>query len=193
VRFELVDYRNVRQRFDRIVSVGMFEHVGILQFGTYFAKIRDCLTDDGIALVHSIGRSDGPGATNAWVEKYIFPGGYAPALSETLAAVEKTGLWVTDIEVLRLHYAKTIAMWRRRFAANRDVIASLYDQRFCRMFELYLAGSELAFRRQLQMNFQIQLTRKIDTLPIVRDYMFTEEHRPAAREEAAAQMLQQAR
>jgi cyclopropane-fatty-acyl-phospholipid synthase len=193
VRFELIDYRNVHQRFDRVVSVGMFEHVGILQFGTYFAKIRDCLAEDGIALIHSIGRSDGPGATNAWVEKYIFPGGYAPALSETLAAVEKTGLWVTDIEILRLHYARTIALWRRRFAANRDVIASLYDERFCRMFELYLAGSELAFRRQLQMNFQIQLTRRIDTLPLTRNYMFTDERRPAAREEIAAPTLHGAR
>jgi len=171
VRFELADYRTIRQRFDRIVSIGMFEHVGITQFNGYFAQLRDCLTEDGVALVHSIGRSDGPGATSAWIEKYIFPGGYAPALSETLAIIERSGLFVTDIEILRLHYAKTIAIWRRRFAANRDVIASLYDERFCRMFELYLAGSELAFRRQAQMNFQIQLTRRMETLPITRDYM----------------------
>ena len=192
VRFELADYRKIRQRFDRIVSVGMFEHVGIVQFDRYFAQIRDCLTEDGVALVHSIGRSDGPGYTNAWVEKYIFPGGYAPALSETLSAVERSGLWVTDIEVLRLHYAKTIAMWRRRFAANRDVIASLYDERFCRMFELYLVGAELAFRRQGQMNFQIQLTRKIDALPLTRDYMLDVERGTSvrAREGVGVQALQ---
>ena len=148
VQFELADYRTVRDRFDRVVSVGMFEHVGIMQYESFFARLRDCLAEDGVALLHSIGRSDGPGATNAWVEKYIFPGGYAPALSETLAVIERCGLWVTDIEILRLHYARTIAMWRRRFAANRDLIASLYDERFCRMFELYLAGSELSFRRQ---------------------------------------------
>ncbi len=171
VRFELLDYRRLDQRFDRIVSVGMFEHVGIVQFDRFFAQIRACLTEDGVALLHSIGRSDGPGATNAWVEKYIFPGGYAPALSETLTAIEKSGLWVTDIEILRLHYAKTIALWRRRFAANRDVIASLYDERFCRMFEMYLVGAELSFRRQGQMNFQIQLTRSMTALPLTRDYM----------------------
>jgi len=179
VRFELIDYRNLRRKFDRIVSVGMFEHVGITQFEGYFSQIRDCLTEDGVALVHSIGRSDGPGATNAWVEKYIFPGGYAPALSETLAVIERTGLWVTDIEILRLHYAMTIALWRRRFAANRNAIASLYDERFCRMFELYLAGAELAFRRQGQMNFQIQLTPRMETLPISRDYMSAAERLPA--------------
>ena len=179
VQFHLRDYREQAGRFDRIVSVGMFEHVGITQFEGYFSQIRDCLTEDGVALVHSIGRSDGPGATNAWVEKYIFPGGYAPALSETLAVIERTGLWVTDIEILRLHYAMTIALWRRRFAANRNAIASLYDERFCRMFELYLAGAELAFRRQGQMNFQIQLTPRMETLPISRDYMSAAERLPA--------------
>ncbi|MCQ8240992.1 cyclopropane-fatty-acyl-phospholipid synthase family protein [Acetobacteraceae bacterium KSS12] len=171
VRFELVDYRLVRKRFDRIVSVGMFEHVGVGHYDTFFRQIDRCLQDDGIALVHSIGRREGPGATNAWLDKYIFPGGYSPALSETFAAIEKSGLWVTDCEILRLHYARTIAHWRRRFAANRDVIASLYDERFCRMFEVYLVGSELAFRRQGHLNFQIQLSRRIDAVPLTRDYM----------------------
>ena len=186
VRFELLDYRRVTGRFDRIVSVGMFEHVGIVQFDGFFARLRDCLELDGVALLHAIGRSDGPGVTNAWVEKYIFPGGYAPALSETLASIERSGLWVTDIEILRLHYARTIALWRRRFAANRDLIASLYDERFCRMFEFYLVGAELSFRRQGQMNFQIQLARAQQTLPLTRDYMLGAKLPWAARDNAAA-------
>ena len=191
VRFELMDYRAVDRRFDRIVSVGMFEHVGIGHFDAYFARIRDCLRPDGVALVHSIGRNEGPGATNPWLDKYIFPGGYSPALSETFAAIERSGLWVTDCEILRLHYARTIAHWRRRFAANRDLIASLYDQRFCRMFELYLAGSEIAFRRQGHMNFQIQLTRDPKAVPLSRDYMVDAERAAwqAARADAKLERL----
>ena len=188
VRFELVDYRSIGKRFDRIVSVGMFEHVGVGHFDAYFAKIRDCLTEDGVALVHSIGRSEGPGATNAWLDKYIFPGGYSPAMSETFAAIERSGLWVTDCEVLRLHYAKTITHWRRRFAANRDVIASLYDERFCRMFELYLVGAEVAFRRQGHMNFQIQLTRGIGAVPLTRDYMVDTERAATGRVHVAERL-----
>ncbi len=179
VRFELMDYRSVSARYDRVVSVGMFEHVGIGHFDRYFRAIRDCLRHDGVALVHSIGRREGPGATNAWLDKYIFPGGYSPALSETFAAVERSGLWVTDCEILRLHYAKTIAHWRSRFQANRAVIAGLYDERFCRMFELYLAGSEIAFRRQGHMNFQLQLTRETEAVPLSRDYMFDAERAAA--------------
>ncbi|TLU73969.1 SAM-dependent methyltransferase [Lichenicoccus roseus] len=175
VSFELVDYRDLNQRYDRIVSVGMFEHVGISHYGEFFARLRDCLAEDGVALIHSIGRADGPGATNAWIAKYIFPGGYSPALSETTAAIEQSGLWITDIEILRLHYAKTLAHWSRRFAANRTIIASLYDERFCRMFELYLVSAELAFRRQGQINFQIQLTRDPTAVPLTRDYMFDAE------------------
>ncbi len=178
VRFALMDYRALRQRFDRVVSVGMIEHAGIGHFQRYFATIRDCLRPDGVALVHSIGRARGPGATNPWLDKYIFPGGYSPALSETFAAIERTGLWVTDCEVLRLHYARTIAHWRQRFAANRTQVRALYDERFCRMFELYLAGSEIAFRSQNYMNFQIQLTRAIDAVPLTRTYM-TENERPS--------------
>ena len=171
VRFELLDYRAVNQRFDRIVSVGMFEHVGIVHYGTFFAALKRCLAPDGIALLHAIGRSDGPGATNRWIGKYIFPGGYSPALSEVLPAVERTGLWVTDIEILRLHYAETLARWRRRFLANRDTIASLTDERFCRMWEFYLVGSELAFRREGHMVFQMQLAREQTAVPLTRDYI----------------------
>lgn len=179
VRFELCDYRAIRHQFDRIVSVGMFEHVGIGHYDQFFRTVHERLKPDGVALVHSIGRSDGPGSTNPWINKYIFPGGYSPALSETLGAVEQAGLWVTDCEVLRLHYAKTIAIWRQRFAANRDRILALYDERFYRMFDFYLTGAELSFRVQGHMNFQLQLTRSIDAVPLTRDYMFEAERAAA--------------
>lgn len=175
VRFELMDYRDWTRPVDRIVSVGMFEHVGISHYRRFFRAIRDALKEDGVALIHAIGRSDGPGSTNPWLAKYIFPGGYSPALSEVLPKIEKTGLWVTDIEVLRLHYAETIAQWRARFAGNRDIIASLTDDRFCRMFEFYLAGAELSFRHMGHMVWQVQMTRRIDTLPLTRDYMLEAE------------------
>ncbi len=171
VRFELMDYRAVEERFDRIVSVGMFEHVGTAQYGAFFRTIERCLAPDGVALLHSIGRSEPPGGTNPWLAKYIFPGGYTPALSEVLADVERSGLWVTDIEILRLHYAHTLRHWRRRFAANRDAIGTIFDERFCRMWEFYLAGAELSFRNGGQMNFQMQLARAVDALPITRDYI----------------------
>jgi cyclopropane-fatty-acyl-phospholipid synthase len=188
VSFELMDYRDWTRPVDRIVSVGMFEHVGIDHYRTFFRTLKGALKEDGVALVHAIGRSDGPGSTNAWITKYIFPGGYSPALSEVLPAVERSGLWATDIEILRLHYAQTIAHWRRRFAANRDAIQSLYDERFCRMFEFYLVGSELAFRRMGHMNWQLQLTRRLDTLPLTRDYMIDAERAAASppRQDAAA-------
>ncbi|MBS1085565.1 SAM-dependent methyltransferase [Gluconobacter sphaericus] len=179
VRFALIDYRNLHQQFDRIVSVGMFEHVGPPQFEAFFKQLKACLKPDGVALIHSIGRMDGPGTTNPWIQKYIFPGGYSPALSETLAAIERSGLWMTDCEVLRLHYARTLAEWRKRFDANRDKIQSLYDERFVRMFEFYLVGAELAFRVQGHMNFQLQLTRSIDAVPFTRDYMFERERESA--------------
>ncbi len=175
VRFELLDYRALPQflgrAVDRVVSVGMFEHVGIDHFRGFFRTVKQVLKPDGVALIHAIGRSSGPGATNPWLTKYIFPGGYSPALSEVLPAVERSGLWVTDIEILRLHYAETLRHWRRRFAANRDAILSLYDERFCRMFEFYLAGAELAFRRSDHMNWQLQLSPSVDALPMARDYM----------------------
>jgi cyclopropane-fatty-acyl-phospholipid synthase len=174
-RFELEDYRNVKGPFDRIVSVGMFEHVGVGFYATYFAKIRDLLKDDGVALLHTIGRSDGPGSTNPWIAKYIFPGGYVPALSEMLAVIEQSGLIVTDIEVLRLHYAETLKEWRARFMAHWREAAQLYDERFCRMWEFYLAGAEMAFRHEGQVVFQVQLAKRVGTLPITRDYMLESE------------------
>jgi cyclopropane-fatty-acyl-phospholipid synthase len=184
VDFELLDYRALHRRFDRIVSVGMFEHVGIGHYRTFFNAVKTSLAPDGVALLHAIGRNEVPGTTNPWITKYIFPGGYCPALSETLAAVEKAGLVTTDIEILRLHYAETLRHWRRRFAANRDAIMGLYDERFCRMFEFYLSCSELSFRRENQMVFQIQLARSQTVLPLTRDYMIEAEHAAATRERA---------
>ncbi|MBB4657770.1 SAM-dependent methyltransferase [Parvularcula dongshanensis] len=171
VEIRIQDYREVEGPFDRIVSVGMFEHVGVPQYDAFFGKIRGLLTDDGVALVHSIGRKGGPSATDAWTRKYIFPGGYSPALSETLAAVERSGLWVTDVEVWRMHYAHTLKRWGERFEANRDKAQAMFDERFCRMWEFYLAASEMAFRHGSHMNFQLQLTREVDALPLSRDYM----------------------
>jgi cyclopropane-fatty-acyl-phospholipid synthase len=172
VEFHLRDYREETGKYDRIVSVGMFEHVGVPHYRAYFDKIRDLLADDGIAVLHSIGRSDGPGHTNPWMRKYIFPGGYSPALSEVIPHIERAGLWITDIEILRLHYAETLRAWRQRFAANRDKVKALYDERFCRMWEFYLAGSEVAFRRQGHMNFQIQMAKRVDSVPLTRDYIY---------------------
>ena len=169
--FELRDYRNLAERFDRIVSVGMFEHVGLNHYRTFFDKCATLLKPDGVMLLHSIGRSGPPYATSAFIRKHIFPGGYIPALSEVLPAVEKSGLIVTDIEILRLHYAETLKHWRERFLANRERAKQIYDERFCRMWEFYLAGSEAAFRWQDLMVFQIQLTRRNDIVPITRDYI----------------------
>ena len=171
VRFELWDYREVEGPFHRIVSVGMFEHVGARHHAEFFAKVKGLLPEDGLALLHSIGRMEPPASTNAWLRKYIFPGGYTPALSETIAAVERVGLWITDIEILRLHYAETLREWRRRFQDNRKRIRSLYDERFCRMWEFYLALCEVSFRNQKQMVFQMQLARRQDAAPLVRDYV----------------------
>jgi cyclopropane-fatty-acyl-phospholipid synthase len=186
VRFQLRDYREQTGTFDRVVSVGMFEHVGVNHYRKFFAKIRDLMSDDGVAVLHSIGRSDGPGVTNPWIRRYIFPGGYSPALSEVLPAVEKSGLFVTDLEILRLHYAHTLREWRRRFTAARDQIKALYDERFCRMWEFYLAGSELAFRYHGHIVWQLQLAKRIDTVPLTRDYMFDWERTHAARGNLAA-------
>ena len=180
-RFFLRDYRQQEGQFDRVVSIGMFEHVGVIHYDQFFAKLRDLLTDDGVALLHSIGRSDGPGVTNPWLRKYIFPGAYAPALSEVLPAVERAGLWVTDIEILRFHYADTLREWRLRFARHRDRIKALYDERFCRMWEFYLAGCEMAFRYEAQMVFQMQLAKRADTVPLARDYIHQWEMENAGR------------
>lgn len=172
VRFELIDYRTLQgQRFDRIVSVGMFEHVGQPNYGTYFQTIHDLLADDGVALVHSIGRMDGPGETPAFIRKYIFPGGYVPALSQVVPVIERADLWITDVEILRLHYAETLRHWRQRFVARWADAAALYDDEFCRMWEFYLAASEMTFRHWGQMVFQIQLTKQVDALPVCRSYM----------------------
>lgn len=171
VRFELRDYRHETRRYDRVVSVGMLEHVGVNHFDAYFRQVARMLTEDGVALIHSIGRSDGPGATNPWIAKYIFPGGYAPALSEVLPAIERAGLIVTDIEVLRLHYAETLRAWRERFNLNRERIRALYDERFCRMWEMYLASSEATFRYGGHMNFQIQVSKSLTAVPLTRDYI----------------------
>jgi cyclopropane-fatty-acyl-phospholipid synthase len=186
VRFRLCDYRKVEGRFDRIVSVGMFEHVGVPHFPEFFNKVRDLLTDDGVALLHAIGRVDGPGVTSPWVRKYIFPGGYTPALSEVLPPIERSGLWVTDIEILRLHYAETLRHWRQRFLANRQAAARLYDERFCRMWEFYLAGSEVTFRHRGLMVFQIQLARRQEAVPLTRDYVGDWERKLERRDQLAA-------
>jgi cyclopropane-fatty-acyl-phospholipid synthase len=180
--FHALDYRDVTGSFDRIVSVGMFEHVGVGFYGAFFAKCASILADDGIMLLHSIGRSSGPGYTNAWIGKYIFPGGYIPALSEVMPAIERAGLLVTDIEILRLHYAETLKAWRDRFLAHRDEILRLYDARFVRMWEFYLACSEAAFRRQNMMVLQVQLAKRQGIVPITRDYIPRSEQRLRARE-----------
>jgi cyclopropane-fatty-acyl-phospholipid synthase len=181
VHFHLRDYRKQQGRFDRIVSVGMFEHVGVGFYRAFFGKIRDLLTDDGVALIHTIGRADGPGATSPWIRKYIFPGGYIPALSEVTAAVERSGLFITDVEVMRLHYAETLRHWRDRFIANWDDAKSIYDERFCRMWEFYLAASEVAFRHLGLVVFQIQLARRQEAVPLTRSYL-TDESRRMARQ-----------
>jgi cyclopropane-fatty-acyl-phospholipid synthase len=188
VQFKLVDYREETGVYDRIVSVGMFEHVGVVHYETFFRKVHDLLANDGVALLHSIGRADGPGATNPWIRKYIFPGGYSPAVSEVVPVVEKVGLWMTDLEILRLHYAETLKAWRARFLANRDRVRALYDERFCRMWEFYLSGSEVAFRYQGHMNFQMQIAKRVDTVPMTRDYItdWERSHRaPTAADRAA--------
>jgi len=177
VKFQLQDYRDIGGHFDRIVSVGMFEHVGIGFYDTFFRKCAEALTDDGVFLLHSIGRSEGPNITNPWIAKYIFPGGYIPALSEVLPAIERSGLLIADIEILRLHYADTLKAWRERFLARHEEAERLYDARFCRMWEFYLAVSEMAFRQQSLMVFQLQLTKRQDTVPITRDYLAREEAR----------------
>ena len=186
VHFDLSDYREVRERLERIVSVGMFEHVGVGHYREFFATVRDLLTEEGVALLHSIGRADGPGATNPWVHKYIFPGGYVPALSEVLPAVEQAGLVVTDIEILRLHYAETLRAWRRNFNANRASIGEIYDERFCRMWEFYLASSEAAFRYGSLMVFQLQFAKRQDAVPLTRDYIADWEHAQRKRATEAA-------
>lgn len=169
VEFREIDYRALEGRFDRVVSVGMMEHVGIGQFGAYFGKIRSLLADDGFAFVHCIGRMRPPSSTGPFIRKYIFPGAYVPSLSEVFAATERADLWVADMEVLRLHYHYTLQHWRRRFAANRERAAELYDERFCRMWEYYLAAVDVGFSNGSNMVFQLLLSTKVDAVPILRD------------------------
>ena len=175
--FRLEDYRDIEGEFDRIVSVGMFEHVGRGHYERYFRKLRALLAADGVAVLHSIGRSTPPTSTSSWIAKYIFPGGYIPALSEVLPAIQHSGLVVTDIEILRLHYADTLKIWRARLFARREEVERLYDQRFYRMWEFYLASSEMSFRHRGLMVFQIQLARRQDAVPLTRDYMGPAEER----------------
>lgn len=191
-QFFLRDYREETGRYERIVSVGMFEHVGVRHYGAFLDTVRQRLEEDGVALLHTIGRSDGPGVTTPWIRKYIFPGGYVPALSELTPAIERARLWITDIEVLRLHYAQTLRHWRQRFLANREQAAQLYDARFCRMWEFYLAGSEMAFRWLDQAVFQVQLTRQIDAVPLTRDYMVDAERALAVQEERSEEASERA-
>ena len=171
VDFRLQDYREVSGKFDRIVSVGMFEHVGAPYYRAFFRKVVQLLADDGVMLLHSIGRLDGPAATHPWIAKYIFPGGHVPALSEVLPVIERAGLIVTDIEVLRLHYAETLKTWRERFLAKREEAKALWDERFCRMWEFYLAAAECGFRHGGLTVFQIQLAKRLETVPLTRDYI----------------------
>ena len=171
VSFQLIDYRKLTCQFNRIVSVGMFEHVGVPHYTEYFTQVKDLLAPDGVALIHTIGRAAPPSTTNPWVTKHIFPGGYVPALSEMSAAVEKSGLWPTDIEVWRLHYAQTLVRWLQRFDANIDKVRALYDDRFCRMWRYYLIASEMTFREGRQCVFQMQLAKRQDAVPLTRDYI----------------------
>jgi cyclopropane-fatty-acyl-phospholipid synthase len=191
VEFRLQDYRDVPEKFDRIVSVGMFEHVGVTHYDEFFTKVRGLLKDNGVMLLHSIGRNSVPGVTNAWIRKYIFPGGYIPSLSEVLPAIERAGLYVTDIEILRLHYAETLRAWRERFMARWDEAKKLYDERFCRMWEFYLAGSETSFRVDAHMVMQIQLAKRQEVVPLTRDYI-PEREAELRRREAARSLMRHA-
>ncbi|MEY4850516.1 MAG: hypothetical protein RLZZ331_1520 [Pseudomonadota bacterium] len=171
VDYQLIDYRQMSGQFDRIVSVGMFEHVGLPHYQQFFDTVERLLATDGVALLHTIARADGPGATDPWTAKYIFPGGYAPALSQIVPAVERAWLWITDIEVLRLHYAHTLKAWYDRCAAQEAAITAVYDARFYRMWMFYLASAWCAFTNDGHMNVQVQMTKRRDALPLSRDYM----------------------
>ena len=182
VKFELIDYREVDGRFDRVVSVGMLEHVGVQYLKPYFLTVRDRLSQDGVALIHSISSKAPPGVTGPFIRKYIFPGGYAPSLSETVAAIEPTGLWLLDCEIMRCHYGYTLQHWRTRFLANRETAVGIMGERFCRMWELYLSIAEQVFFQGSSNVFQLQLGRERDAVPITRDYLAMEESRIAERE-----------
>ena len=182
VQFKLLDYRKIPKKFHRIVSVGMFEHVGKKNYQEFFNKLRDLMTDDGVAVIHSIGRLDTPAPINPFIRKYIFPGADIPALSEITPTIEKSGLICTDIEILRLHYAETLRHWRERFNGSRDKIRKIYDERFCRMWDLYLVICEMGFRYENLMVFQLQVAKSLNTVPLTRDYMFEWERKQLAKE-----------
>ena len=184
-KFKLADYRDVNEKFDRIVSVGMFEHVGLGYYDAFFKCVADSLKSDGVALIHTIGNTVAPIPTNPWIQKYIFPGGYVPSLSEIIPAIERAGLIVSDVEVLRLHYAETLKHWRERFLGRRAEAVAISGERFCRMWEFYLALSEAAFRLGVIAIFQIQLVKKVDAAPITRDYMSETENRLREKEASA--------
>lgn len=183
VSFRLQDYRAIPEKFDRIVSVGMFEHVGVPHYDTFFGKVHELMAEDGVMLLHTIGRADGPGRTDPWTRKYIFPGGYVPSLSEIAPAVERAGLYITDLEVWRLHYAKTLKHWYDRVQEKRAQIVDLYDERFLRMWEFYLAGAWTAFAHSGHVVFQIQLAKRQDAVPLARDYMAEAEARYLAQDQ----------
>lgn len=191
VKFQLIDYRDVTGQFDRITSVGMIEHVGAPHFAEYFAKTNDLLDPDGVMLTHTIGRSGPPGTTDKWTRKYIFPGGYIPAMSELVSALEKTGWEVGDIEVLRYHYAYTLAEWYRRACQHQQEIVALYDERLFRMWQFYLAGAEQSFRHGGMVNFHIQSVKRRSALPMTRDYIQHEAARLSALDEAPNWHLEQ--
>jgi len=186
VEFRLCDYRDIDEKFDRIVSVGMFEHVGAARYDEFFGRVFELLKDDGFAVLHSIGHMSPPSRASPWLRKYIFPGAYSPALSEVFAATERQHLWVSDVEILRVHYAKTLVEWNDRFQKNRDKIASLYDERFCRMWEFYLLSAETMFRTGAQMVFQMQLSRTRDATGLTRDAIFLRENEYRQVEKKAA-------
>ena len=173
VQFRLMDYRQVTDKFDRIVSVGMFEHVGRKFYKKFFKKVSELLKDDGIALLHTIGSVDSPRTPQPWITKYIFPGGYTPSLSEVASPIEKSGLILSDLEVLRMHYTHTLRNWKERFLKNKEKVLSMFDEKFFRMFEFYLSSCEMAFKHGDQVVYQIQLTKKLNTAPPTRDYIYS--------------------
>ena len=175
VHFEHMDYRELQGTYDRVVSVGMLEHVGYRHYDEFFVKFRSLLKEDGFGLIHSIGRNAPPGTVSSFIRKYIFPGGYAPSLSEILAVTERQRFWIADCEILRMHYYYTLQHWRARFMENWDKAAAIYDERFCRMWEFYLISSQLAFLNGSEMIFHLVLANKRDSVPIVRDYMVDDE------------------
>ena len=172
VQFKLMDYRKLDEKFDRIVSVGMFEHVGRKFYRTYFNQVSKMLNDDGVALIHTIGSVNPPRDPHPWITKYIFPGGYTPSLSEVAGPIEKSGLIISDIEVLRMHYSHTLRHWKERFISKKKEVLEMFDERFFRMWEFYLAGCEMAFKWGDQVVFQFQLSKKITTVPRIRDYIY---------------------